>query len=65
MKLRFIAVLGLVVAASAVATAQTNTRAPELKKLDYFVGNWSTEATVVPGPWGAGGKFTDAVKPNG
>ena len=62
MKRNFIAVLGLVVAASAAAMAQMNTPAPELKKLDYFVGNWSTEATVVPGPWGGGGKFTDAVK---
>ena len=34
--------------------------APELKKLDYFVGNWTTEATVVSGPWGKGGKFSDS-----
>jgi Protein of unknown function (DUF1579) len=31
---------------------------PEVKKLDYFVGNWSLEGTVGQGPWGAGGKFT-------
>ena len=58
MKRNFIAVLGLVFATSVGALAQMNTPAPELKKLDYFVGNWSTEATVAPGPWGAGGKFT-------
>lgn len=31
---------------------------PEVKKLDYFVGTWTTEGTVAPGPWGTGGKFT-------
>jgi hypothetical protein len=31
---------------------------PEVKKLDYFVGTWTSEGTVAPGPWGAGGKFT-------
>ncbi|MBO0911927.1 MAG: DUF1579 family protein, partial [Acidobacteria bacterium] len=35
--------------------------APELKKLEYFSGNWSGEATIRPGPWGPGGKFTDSV----
>jgi hypothetical protein len=30
----------------------------ELKKLDYFVGTWTTDATIAEGPWGAGGKFT-------
>lgn len=31
---------------------------PEVKKLDYFVGTWTTEGTVAQGPWGAGGKFS-------
>jgi len=31
---------------------------PEVKKLDYFVGSWTVEATVGQGPWGAGGKFS-------
>ncbi len=30
----------------------------EVKKLDYFIGTWSTEGTVAQGPWGAGGKFS-------
>jgi hypothetical protein len=30
---------------------------PEIKKLGYFVGNWSTFGTITPGPWGPGGKF--------
>ncbi|HTW58809.1 MAG TPA: DUF1579 family protein [Terriglobales bacterium] len=32
--------------------------APELAKLDYFVGDWTTEGSILPGPWGAGGKFS-------
>src|SRR5262249_30999873 len=35
--------------------------APELKKLDYFVGTWTAQGNVEPGPlgsFGPGGKFT-------
>ena len=32
--------------------------APELKKLDYFAGTWTTEGEIKPGPMGSGGKFT-------
>jgi len=56
--------LALIIALSAAVTmAQMTppTPAPELKKLDYFTGNWTSEATVAPGPWGSGGKFTDKV----
>jgi hypothetical protein len=31
---------------------------PEVRKLDYFVGSWSTEGTISQGPWGSGGKFS-------
>ena len=31
---------------------------PEVKKLDYFVGTWTTEGTIPQGPWGTGGRFT-------
>ena len=31
---------------------------PETKKLEYFLGTWTTEGTVAQGPWGMGGKFT-------
>jgi uncharacterized protein DUF1579 len=31
---------------------------PELKKLEYFVGTWTAEGTISPGPWGEGGKFS-------
>lgn len=52
---------GLVVilaAISAAAQMSPPTPAPELKKLDYFIGTWNIDATIGPGPWGAGGKFT-------
>ena len=37
---------------------------PEVKKLDYFVGTWTTDGTIPQGPWGAGGKYssTDTVE---
>lgn len=53
--------LGLmIVLTSAVAVAQMAppTPAPELKKLDYLIGNWTIDATIGSGPWGAGGKFS-------
>ena len=31
---------------------------PEVKKLDYFLGTWTSEGTIAQGPWGVGGKFT-------
>jgi hypothetical protein len=34
--------------------------APELKKLDYFAGNWSVEANMKPSSYGPGGKTTSA-----
>src|ERR1035438_6993331 len=29
-----------------------------MTKLDYLVGNWTTEGDMKPGPMGPGGKFT-------
>lgn len=43
---------------SARAQSDSPKPAPELKKLDYFVGTWSAEGEIKPGPFGAGGKFT-------
>ena len=31
---------------------------PELKKLDYFTGNWVSDGDSKPGPMGPGGKMT-------
>lgn len=45
---------------TAVAFAQMGpmTPAPELKKLDQFVGNWTSDGETKPGPMGPGGKMT-------
>src|SRR5579859_855939 len=40
------------------AWAQMAKPGPEVKKLDAFVGSWTTEGTVAQGPWGPGGKFS-------
>src|ERR1700730_2249493 len=37
------------------------TPAPELKKLDYFVGSWSMDGDLKPGPMGPGGKVTSTA----
>jgi len=37
------------------------TPGPEVKKLDYFAGSWTTECTIAQGPWGMGGKFTSTA----
>jgi Protein of unknown function (DUF1579) len=47
----------IVLAGSAVAQ-MGGSPGPEVKKLDYFVGTWTTEGMIAQGPWGAGGKFT-------
>lgn len=35
---------------------------PEVARLGYFVGEWTSEATIHPGPMGAGGKATGQSK---
>ncbi len=54
------AVLLVFLLAAVLAQAQmpTPTPAPELKKLDYFVGTWSTDGDLKPGPMGSGGKVS-------
>lgn len=42
---------------SAPVQMETPKPAPELKKLDYFAGTWTTEGEIRPGPMGSGGKF--------
>jgi hypothetical protein len=37
---------------------QRFTPAPELKKLEYFAGNWISEGDMKPSPMGPGGKMT-------
>jgi Protein of unknown function (DUF1579) len=45
-------------ATSAVAQMPMPKPAPELSKLDYLAGNWTTEADLKPSPMGPGGKMT-------
>jgi len=62
MKRRVITLVGtalwLGIALSVRAQMDSTKPAPELKKLDYFVGKWATEGEIKPGPMGSGGKFT-------
>ena len=62
MKRRFTTLTCMVVllgvALSARVQTETTRPAPELKKLDYFAGTWTTEGEIKPGPIGSGGKFT-------
>jgi hypothetical protein len=30
---------------------------PEVKKIEYFAGDWSVDGEIKPGPYGPGGKF--------
>lgn len=43
---------------SARAEMEIPKPAPELKKLGYFVGTWTAQGEIRPGPLGPGGKFT-------
>jgi hypothetical protein len=52
----------MLLAAVATSLAQMGPPAPELKKLDYFVGNWTMDGDVKPGPMGPGGKNTGTSK---
>ena len=62
---RFYACLGLatiMVLAAAILMAQSPTPkpqpGPEVKKLEYFAGNWTSEGEMKPSPFGPGGKFS-------
>jgi Protein of unknown function (DUF1579) len=55
MALAMISVLGVAIA---FGQGQAPKPGPELKKLEYFVGTWSSEGEMKPGPLGPGGKFT-------
>ena len=59
---RALAVIFVVTFLAAVVCAQNPPQAPqpapELKRVNYFVGTWTTEADMKPSPYGPGGKFT-------
>ena len=51
-------VLAVVLLAASALAQMPAKPGPEVKKLDYFVGTWTAEGTIPPGPWGSGGKFS-------
>ena len=59
---RFAIALVITMVCAALVAAQTPQQppkpGPEVKKLDYFSGNWKSEGDTKPSPFGPGGKFT-------
>ena len=51
-------IASLLITAAAFAQMGPPKPAPELKKLDYFLGIWTSDGDMKPGPMGPGGKFT-------
>ncbi|MGO9862440.1 MAG: DUF1579 family protein [Terriglobales bacterium] len=59
MKRTLLLLLGsLLLAAAAFAQMEPMKPGPEQQKLNYFVGNWTSEGDLKPGPMGPGGKVT-------
>jgi hypothetical protein len=56
--LKTILISTLVLFAASAWAQMTAKPGREVKKLDYFVGNWIIEGIIGQGPWGAGGKFS-------
>jgi hypothetical protein len=52
----------LLCTAAAIAQMEAPKPAPELKKLDVFVGSWILDGDMKPGPMGPGGKMTENEK---
>jgi hypothetical protein len=52
----------LMLATAAMAQMETPKPAPELKKLDVFVGTWALDGTMKPGMMGPGGTMTENEK---
>ena len=56
--MNFRAVLAIIVLAGSALSQMAVKPGAEVKKLDFFVGTWTAEGTIPPGPSGAGGKFS-------
>jgi hypothetical protein len=63
-KLKLAACIAVALLICGISSAQQGPPppAPELKKLDYFVGNWKTDGQMKAGPYGPGGPFTSTDK---
>jgi len=58
MRRNFAFVLGIVfIASAAFAQMEMPKPAPELKKLNFLVGHWTSQGDVKPGPMGPGGQM--------
>jgi hypothetical protein len=57
-----IVVVGLMLAAAAMAQAGPPKPGPEVKKLDVFVGTWTLDGTMKPGAMGPGGTMTETQR---
>jgi Protein of unknown function (DUF1579) len=51
-------VLAVILLAGSTLAQKPAAPGPEVKKLDFFVGTWTGEGNIPPGPWGAGGKYS-------
>jgi hypothetical protein len=63
MKMRACLVAGAVAVSFGVASAEEPTKpkpGPEHKKLEYFVGSWTSEGDMKASPFGPGGKISNA-----
>jgi hypothetical protein len=56
-KLAIVTLASLLLAGAALAQMQPPPPAPELKKLDYFAGDWKTDANMKPSSYGPGGQI--------
>jgi hypothetical protein len=54
----FVAVCLLLATTPLTVSQEMPKPAPELKRLDYFAGQWTSEGEIKPGPMGPAGKFT-------
>jgi hypothetical protein len=55
-----VSLVGLPVGLMAQAPPAAPKPGPEHKRLEYFVGTWTTEGEIKPGPMGPGGKMTSS-----
>ena len=66
MKTRIVLIPIALLAFSVIALAQTPAQAPqpgpEVKRLEYFAGTWTTETEMKAGPMGSGGKMISTDK---
>jgi hypothetical protein len=61
-RLGMLLALALVLAEVTMAQTPPPKPAPELKKLDVFVGSWTLDGTMKPGTMGPGGTMTENEK---